>query len=552
MPTHDPEPQPDAPSDAQPDTPPGVQSEAPASSVPPKKKLGGEVALLIAAGVAEQVAAIGLMVMLSRLLSFAEYGTFRQLWMTQRTLVVLFMVGLPISLQYYLPKVAPAFRPGLAHRSMLLLGVSGMVAAVGTFVFADPIAELFNNPDLAPLLRIFSVYPMLVLPTHALRAAMIEVGLAVRFALFTLIDQSVTLVAGVAIVWATGQLEPLVWLLVVLGVAKLLGAVVLNVATMRSKIDHTDTNGRRIGVFKQMKFALGMSLMTAIDSINTQLDKFMVASFFSVEQFAKYANGAFHVPVVSTVVAGFSAALLPEYVRRADRGAIRGQGGVIELWHDSVRQTACLFIPMVVFLVVFGEAFVTLMFSEAYAGAALIFQVYVLSLLPRMTWFGYVLIALGKPKEPVIGTVIALITNAGFNLAGIYTLGLLGPAVGTVLSVTVVAAYYLMRIRKEAELTWPTVLPWGALAKLMGLSLAVVVLVAPIAWVDVWFGWPAWLTGDNATAEALATLLAAGLIYAAVGVVGLRVTGLIRPDEWDAALAKLPGPLRRALGAKRV
>lgn len=499
-----------------------------------KKKLSGEVLLVSAAQVVEQAGIIVLTMMLARILTVAEYGTFRQLWMMHRTLLQVCMLGIPMSVVYYLPKLAASGHRGLIAKSFWMLMSIGIVMAWSMYLSAGWIAHAFDNPAIEPLLKVFGLFTMLILPARPLRGILVNFGRANLYAIFTLIDQALLLSICVGVLLLGGDLTAVVFGLVGLAGLHLLGFIVmvLYVLVLRPQpMPEADADAgelmNSVGIKAMLVYALPVGFSWIVDALNVMFDKLIAATYFSLEDFARYANGAFHVPLVSTVVASTNSVLLPEYVRMHRKGDI---AGILRLWHKSVLATAILFLPIVAFLVAFATPFVTMMFSATYADSATIFQVYVLAMVPRMTYYSYVLLGMGLSKDQLVGSVVSLVANVVVSIVLVKLIGVLGPAVGTVVADIALALYYLARIRKAAGVSFAQVFPWWRLGKLMATSAAAAALCYPVQWLPI--------------EASLAVLALGGVVFIAVTAGLLLLTGQITAADRAMLVGMMPKALR--------
>src|SRR5437667_197635 len=104
-------------------------------------------------------------VVLARSLDRAEFGTFNQVWLVNKTLLYLFGLGLPISVYYFLPRLLPPQRKAFILQTMLALAVLAIPFAAAMYALAAPLARYFGNPALVSHLRLFAIYPLVSLPT---------------------------------------------------------------------------------------------------------------------------------------------------------------------------------------------------------------------------------------------------------------------------------------------------------------------------------------------------------------------------------------------------
>ncbi len=243
---------------------------------------------------------------------------------------------------------------------------------------------------------------------------------------------------------------------------------------------------------------------------------------FSVAQFARYANGAVEIPILGTVVRSVSTVLIPEFARRYHSG---DSAGVLKLWHESIRKVALLQFPVLVFFGVFATKFIIFLFSDTYGDSAIIFQIYVVAQVPSLTWYGTLLVAVGRTKAPLWGSIIALGLNVVLNILFIQWIGFTGPAIATTLASFGTTAFYLSRIRLALGVGWKAVYPWSGLARIM----FVAVLGTPVfVLLGLFPSLPDWLH-----------LLIAGSVYGTVVLAAYQHLGLVSWAEIRHALQQL-------------
>lgn len=408
---------------------------------------------------------IVLFALLSHLLAADAYGTFRQIWLLNRNSLNIFAVGIGLSIYYFIPRVPVHERRPLAIQSALILAVLGLVLSGALVLGAEPIARLMNNPALAPLLRIFGLYPLLVLPTTLAESLLLSLERTGLLSLYYVVDRvGLVIVAAAAALWS-GELTVVFTALLVYGALELVGCTLL----LRSVLRHESAEPPVWRVREQLAFALPSGLANLADVVNAEIDKLITTMWFTAAQFAVYANGAFEVPFFGVIVGSVSAVMLPRYARAYQAGDGRT---VVALWHESVGQIAMLLIPATVFLFIGATALIPLLFSAKYADSALIFRIYLLALLPKLAWYGPMLVAMGHNRAPLYGSVTAIVLNAALAWALVHSVGLPGPAIATVLVAHGLLAYYLVLLARGLHLPWNRVLPFGRLARVLAVSLA--------------------------------------------------------------------------------
>jgi len=441
------------------------------------QRLAKDAVLLTVSKVAAKSSILLLFVLLSYLLSTGEYGNFRQVWMINRSLMEIFAFGIPLSIFYFLPRLLTGQRSVFIIQSLLMLLLLAVLFATLVFVFSENIAIFFNNADLARLLKIFSLYPLFALPAMALESILVALNKAKTFAIYTLADRFVFLVLTGTIVIVTRSLE----ILLIVTVAYSVIELAVGLAIIRFSLEEKKSASSRFAFGRQLRFALPSGISNLVAVLNQEIDKLMIAYFYTVSRFAVYANGGFEVPFIGTIASSVTSVMMPEYARRHQAG---DNVSIIQLWHGAVCKVGSILIPLAVFLFIFAQDVITLLFSNKYIESTLIFQIYLIALLPKVTWYGPILVSMGYNKVPLYGAILAVISNVILNFWLIKLMGFPGPAVATVLTTYILTSYYLYEIMRATGVDWSGVFPWKNLLKMLLSAVVIGILVSPLAHVE--------------------------------------------------------------------
>lgn len=174
----------------------------------------------------------------------------------------------------------------------------------------------------------------------------------------------------------------------------------------------------------------------------------------------------------------------------------------------------CAFIPYVVVLVVRGGDVMTLVFGSQYGGldSKWTMALLGLSLVPYAIQFlsQSALISRKFNRSVLIGAVVALLVNVGFNVAFIPPWGAVGAAGGTLVAMLV--AWWYLRRRVHREIGPAPILPWVWPALVAGLLTVPVLLFV---------------------SSVLVAAVAAGLFYLGLWALFYRV---LRPELFGLAM----------------
>jgi O-antigen/teichoic acid export membrane protein len=403
---------------------------------------------------------------LSRTLALADYGTYQQVWLVYSLALPLFTLGLPGSVLYFIPRADLDQRKTVAVQTLLLLQVIGLAFSLATFASAPLMARMFNNQDLVLYLRIFSLYPLLAIPPKLVNLLLIAED---RPGLATTVSSLSALTTLLFLTMPSLVKLPLVYTFYSADVGALLffvGVVIFLIRFYRKQ--HFRWDLPLLGA--QLAYALPLGLSSVLGVISRQLDKAVISSMFTPAVYALYANGAYEVPVIGLLTGSLMTVLIPEFVKRLRQES--SQTAVWSLWNTATRNTAFILFPIAVALFVFAPELMVFLFSDKYLGSAGIFRIYLALAILRITQYGALLQAMGYTRL-ILGTSALMLTlNLFLSWSLAHLLGVKGPAWANVATNYAWALVYLVMLCHLLKTPFRRIMPWRQLAGIMGLAIA--------------------------------------------------------------------------------
>jgi O-antigen/teichoic acid export membrane protein len=467
------------------------------------------------------MAGLATAMILSRMLDEHAYGTYRQVWLVFFTLAPILELGIPPSVSFFLPQLTrPDLKPYLVQHSTLLL-LSGAVMGLGCIGLGDEVGALFGNPDLGRQLRLFALFPALTLPFHMTENTLVALGHGGKAGWVS--AGSALLQMGVilgALQWG-GSLESLFWALSIWALVRWIASA----ASLYTLTRRLPFRWNLAMLRSQVFFAMPMAVATMAGVVGRHLDKVVISSFFTPEQYAIYANGSYDIPLINILTMSVTAVLVPSIVR-ARMGENRAE--VKRLWHGSARRLAWALFPASVLLFLLAEPFMILLFSSKYAASAGPFRVLVLILPIRIAMHSAFLRALGSTQPILRASLLALASSLilALILVRVPALGLLGPAIAAVVGSYLAVVYTIHVVVRILGWRWRDYFPWRALGAMMLVALAAALpALASAGWMS---SHSVWLR-----------LLVPGTTYGAAYLLLGWLTGAAHPREWLQALNDL-------------
>jgi O-antigen/teichoic acid export membrane protein len=391
--------------------------------------------------------------MLSRIRTLEEYGTYLQIILVVKLLTVIFHLGLQNSITYFLKRAgSKEEKRNFVSVYYTATTILSIMACALLFITTPLIAKYFHND----LISKFAV-TMLLLPWTAIIGESVEM-LLVAYNRTSLMMQyrithSATLLGTVAATWVFRWTFSAYMLLYACTEAVFCIAVYI----IASKITEGLQMRFDARLFQRMlAFAVPIGLAGFIWTLDVEIDKLMIANFLGIEDYAVYANASKELPF-NVITSSVTTVILPQVVLLFKD---KKYDGILKLWKISIELTFIIICFAVVMLEMFAPQVITILYSEKYLSGVGVFRVYSCVLFLRITYFGLILNASGKTNAILYSSIGSLIINIVLNYVLFLLLGMVGPAIATVVSLLSVDVFQLSISCKTLECGFSTVFPW--------------------------------------------------------------------------------------------
>lgn len=444
-----------------------------------KSSLSDKAIFLIISKAIQCAGSLILGIVLVRLLTKADYGTYLQVMLICTTVSFVLAFGMPQSIYYFLPQLEPNRKKTFLLQTLLSLFIIGLISSIICFLMRDYISGWMSNPSLLKLSLIFSAYLLFLLPDQCLEPTLISLGktkliaginviFSIAFIAFVLspVLIGLDLAALFLSILIFYSLKFLFFLIYVLKVLKSPKEIIYDFKAFKSQVRYS--------------FPLGLSSMVGM--LSNRIDQFMISFWFSPAAFAVFARGAFELPLVNILPYTLSNLLLPKYV---ELHKSNNQKELLRLWHESVRRTALIILPVFVLTFVVAEKLITLLFTSGYSGSVIIFRIYLFLLPLRLTAYGSILRAVGDTKSVLRASMLFLISNIILNIIFYKIFGFVGPAVATIVAMNLNILYYFTKIQRTFNLKFFEILPWKNILKIGIASVTIGIVTYPVIFLNI-------------------------------------------------------------------
>lgn len=425
-----------------------------------KASVGSDAVFLTVSKI--MVSLIGLVtsMLLARFRTLDEYGTYSQIIMVVDLVSTIILMGLPNSVNYFIAKAdTDKDRRKFLSVYITTSTILTIIIAVCLNLATPLIIEYFDNPLITTLTYVFNIYPWSSIMTHSLSNVCVVYGKSNKLIYFSVTHAVVNLL--IILIAQLFNLNFATYMIIYM--ASMLAFAVFAVLWIRKM-----AGGLKISIdLKMIKemivFCVPMGLASVVGTLNAELDKLVIANFFTTAEYAVFANAAKELPV-TILTNSLTAVLLPCIVRLMKNN---NKASVVKVWGNAINITFPVMCLIAGGLFVFAPDVMSLFYSAKYAtpdGIA-VFRVYTTILLYRFTYWGIVLNATGKTKLILYSSIASMVCNLAGNVAMYHVFGFIGPAISTFIVVGVISVFQLYFTKKTLDTTFAKIFPWKNMLK---------------------------------------------------------------------------------------
>ena len=327
---------------------------------------------------------------LTRLLLKEDYGSYQQLVMIYSIIQAILLLGIPQSLLYFYPRGEKEDHSMLVKQTWSIVAFSAIIVIIATWGGSELMNSMFPDHHLQPFIFLIGVYTgimLLVMPLQNLLVVEGKESLAMQCMIgFTLIDIIVLPSAA----WVNPSTLGMVHGIIATAILKavvVLGYIYFNYLNKK----HNGSSYYR----EQLAYGIPVGLTAMIGVINVNVDKYMVAMFFSTSIFGVYYLGSLWAPIFGWIVQSAGQVITPRLSKAHKDNNLTEMR---DLYNQSVEKLSFLFFPLTIFLILVAEPLILTMFTEKFEDAIPIFTIYMI-LLPTYPFrMGWILMASGQTK----------------------------------------------------------------------------------------------------------------------------------------------------------
>jgi O-antigen/teichoic acid export membrane protein len=450
-------------------------------------------------------------ILLVRVFSQEEFGTYKQFMLVTYTVFLFAQCGFAESLFYFLPRKREE-GGRYALNSLLVLFVCGGICMVGLLLNTSHITKWLSNPALGKYMPIMGAYILFMLVGTVFEITMIS-RKQYNLAAVTYVTSDL-LRAGFLVIPAlvTGSLA---WALI--------GSLTFFMIRVGATIGYFRREfGARLRfdshlLKEQWAYALPLSLAGAVHVIQQNYHQYVVAYHFNAATFAIYSVGCLQIPLVDFMATPASNVMMVQMTEELREGNLRR---ILYIWHDTTRKLALLFFPLVGLLIVNAYNLITLLFTKRYEASVPIFMVWCLSILLASLQTDGVMRVFAEMRCLLginLTRLVLLFLTIGWFLS---KFSLMGAVMITLIGMLLAKVLALVRIRQVLRTTVKQLLPWAHLGGSIVAAAAAAI--------------PCLILNGRLELPVLALLPISGIVYVVSYGLLVSLLGLLSVEERNA------------------
>ena len=375
---------------------------------------------------------------LVRLLSVEHFGEYRLLWLAASSAMLFAPMGIPVSLQYFLPRNNKRDRCAFIDQTVIFILTTASIAAL-CFIPSSPFLPstmkglVESNGYLISIFLFFWVTASVldVLP-GALEKYRCQASFIILFSL-------VRTIGVLLFAWYYQDVKQIV--------AFLTGyAIFKSVVLMMFRYGQTGTlvlRPSRSLWSQQLRHALPFGINGMLNKGRAVAEQWIVAILFTSGQFAVFSVAASIYPLLYVIKTSVNSVTVPQMSRFQLQGKT---DQLLELNNKGNIAVSFLLYPALAFLLVNADQVVVELYTGSYSDAANILRLYVCSMFIMAIEIGSILTVYQQGPYLMRTGMLMIVTTVVGAVSGAKYFGLVGVALGGVAAILVGAIRNYARV----------------------------------------------------------------------------------------------------------
>lgn len=395
-------------------------------------------------------------VLLVRLLSVEEYGSYQQFNLYALLLLPLVTFSINGSLVYLVPKHPEREKVWITQVVFFLL-VTNAIMFVATSLFGDVIRASTEIDFLAELQLYLFVLSFEFLETYWLAKKRADLVLYYSTGRLFLRTSTILIAA-----FLSGSVETIIQSLLIMETIRCIAIFVYAAAKKWFVVESTRESMRL-----QLAYFLPLGIGAVIDTLNAGAGRLFVSVMAGTEALAFYTIGMFATKIVEVLRGSIADVIFPDMVE-VKSSVLKD---ALPLWKRATVAYAILIFPVAISFFVYADAIVTVLFTTEYSAAIPVFALFALKLFALCFDFHLPLRVQNANRFFLVAIIFALAINLCLLYPTYTAFGLKGPVVASIVAQWGVVIYLARKTMRIYGISVRELVLWSELAKVLAAAL---------------------------------------------------------------------------------
>ena len=393
--------------------------------------------LLMFVQIVTSVMSIVVTKLLSVSFSLNEYGTYSQILLITSTATSISILGLTNATNYFYNKFENQTEQKKYVSTIFTIQyIVGILCCVLLLVFRKSIANYFGNDKLSEILLFSAWEPIFQNLIAMYQTLFVSIGEAKTIAVRNFV---VSVIRLLAVFTACYVVKDIVFILLILLFMDIIQVGYFAFVFSKRKFAIRISDMRKELVSEILKFSIPMSLYVVSNSLTRDIDKYVIGAFSNTEDLAIYTNAAKVLPF-DMLTTSLITVLIPVITRYIGSKNFNSAEKVFKLY---LRIGYVLTFIFVGGAIANARYLMLFLYDPKYISGLNVFIIYLLIDMIRFANVTVVLSGAGKSQILMYISFITLALNAIFNVVSFKCMGIIGPALTTLLLTIVMIAALL-------------------------------------------------------------------------------------------------------------
>lgn len=373
--------------------------------------------------------------LLSVSFSLNEYGTYSQILLIISTATSISILGLTNATNYFYNKFENQEEQKKYVSTIFAIQyVVGILCCALLLVFRNLIANYFGNARISEILLFTAWEPIFQNLIAMYQTLFVSIGEAKTIAVRNFV---VSVIRLLAVFIACYVVKDIVFILLILLLMDVIQVGYFAFVFSKRKFTIRASNMNRNLILEIFKFSIPMSLYVVSNSLTRDIDKYVIGAFSNTEDLAIYTNAAKVLPF-DMLTTSLITVLIPVITRYI---GCRDFSNAMKVFKLYLRIGYVLTFIFVGGAIANSRYLMLFLYDSKYIAGLSIFVIYLLIDMVRFANVTAVLSGAGKSNILMYISFVTLALNAVFNVISFKFLGMLGPALTTlILTVAMIVA----------------------------------------------------------------------------------------------------------------